>query len=485
MVGKMVGNQADYDLLVIGGGSGGVRAARMAASRGVKVGLCEGGRLGGTCVNLGCIPKKFLAMSAEYGTSLHEATDYGWRLTIKSYDWLQMMANKDKEIARLNQIYGNLLQGAGVIIHPSWAKLEGRDARGNFIITTSAKERLTASRVLIATGSQAKRAKFKGAEHCLISDDMFSLDALPERALILGGGYIAIEFASILNGLGVDTTLAYRGRQILRGFDDDVAKFLSTQLVASGIKLWLNAKPEHLEKIADRTVALSLNLDGKPITWKGELVLSALGREANSQGLGIESLGLNVEQGKPLNVDDGFETGVSRLYAFGDVIGNYGLTPVATAEAMVFVARHFPLKEAGMSPANTLQKMDYQNIPTAIFSHPNVAVVGFAEAEARRLHPDDITIFEANFKPLRQTLISQYSGSSQNFGRVYMKMVVRSSDDKVLGLHMVGPEAGEIVQGFAVALKAGATKSDFDQTIGIHPTMAEEFVTMRQARPSR
>jgi glutathione reductase (NADPH) len=453
----------EFDLLVIGGGSGGVRAARMAAQRGARVGLIEAGALGGTCVNVGCIPKKLYSYAAHYGEAFHEAPGFGWVLEqAPRFDWALLKANRAREIARLNGVYLQLLEGAGVKVLRGWGHLTGPQQ-----VTLRPPEgvasSLTARHILVATGGHPHVPDIKGRELAVTSNDMFDLPNFPKRLLVVGGGYIACEFASIFNGLGAQVTQLYRGEQVLRGFDDDVRAFLAAEMRKAGVDLRLQADVQ----------ALSAGADGVRVSLQGggslevDTVLYATGRVPNVRDLGLADVGVAQGKGGAVLVNAHYQTSVPSIYALGDVTARLQLTPVALGEGMALVDHLFG-PPAGKRP----RAMNYDFIPTAVFTHPNVGTVGFSESAARREF-GAIHVFSSEFKSLRHTL----SGSTE---RTLMKLVVDAASDRVVGLHMVGPDAGEVVQGFAVAMKAGATKAVFDSTIGIHPTAAEEFVTMRE-----
>jgi len=447
----------DYDLFTIGGGSGGVRAARFAAQAGARVGLAESRDLGGTCVNVGCIPKKLMSYSAHFHEDFADAAGYGWTLPgAPTFAWSELIAHKDREIAHLNDIYKKLLDNAGVTTYHGYATIE--DAH-----TVSVNgRRYTARHILVATGGHPVRPEVPGKELGIVSDDFFHLKGLPRRAVVLGGGYIAVELASILNGLGSEVTLVYRRDRLLRSMDADLGTFLVDEMAKKGIKVVFNATIESLAASgAGEETVKTVRLSNGDVL-EAECVLFATGREAATAGLGLEKAGITPQNNGAVQVNENFETSVSSILAVGDVIDRVALTPVALAEAMAVVSRLFGKGE---------RKMSYQNIPTAVFSHPNVGTVGLTEEEARQ-EVGELRIFKTSFKPLKNTL-------SRNTERTFMKLVVDAATDRVLGVHMVGAEAGEIIQGFAVALQCGATKAQFDLTIGIHPTSAEDFVTMR------
>ncbi|MBC5768512.1 glutathione-disulfide reductase [Ramlibacter albus] len=447
----------DLDLFVIGGGSAGVRAARMAAQRGARVALAEAADLGGTCVNVGCIPKKLYSYAAHFADDFRDAAGFGWHVGETRFDWDVLKANRAAEIQRLNGVYQNLLVSAGVRILTGWATL--CDAHTVQVSTATGEERFTAKHILVATGGRPSVPQFPGSEFVLTSDSMFDLEPFPKRLLVVGGGYIACEFASIFNGLGARVTQLYRGEQVLRGFDDDVRQHVAQEMRKQGVDLRTKLDVASIEK-ADGALLVKL-IDGS--TVEAGTVLYATGRVPNVAGLGLEAVG--VAQGKDgaVKVDDAYRSSVASVYAAGDVIARVQLTPVALGEAMVIVDHLF---------GEGRRTLGYEFIPTAVFTHPNIGTVGFTEAQAREKF-GEVKVFRSEFKPLMHTL----SGSGE---RTLMKLVVDAKSDRVVGLHMVGADAGEVVQGFAVAMKAGATKAVFDSTVGIHPTAAEEFVTMRE-----
>lgn len=447
----------DCDLFVVGGGSGGVRAARMAAQRGARVVLAEAAALGGTCVNVGCIPKKLYSYAAHYAQDFHDAAGFGWDVAPPTLDWPRLKQNRAREIARLNAVYQDLLRGPGVEIVRGWAAL--CDAHTVQVQTADGRRRWRARHVLVATGGTPTVPSFPGREHVLTSDGMFDLEPLPRRLAVVGGGYIACEFASIFRGLGVEVTQMYRGEQVLRGFDADVRKFLAGEIRQQGVDLRLRT---HVTAIERGAGGLRLTLDNGD-RLEADAVLYATGRVPNVSGLGLDDVGVRQTATGAIEVDGRQRSSVPSILAVGDVTSRLQLTPVALAEAMVVVDQLF---------GDGRRRMDYELVPTAVFTHPNIGVVGLTEDQARERH-GRVRIFRSDFRPLKHTL----SGSSE---RTLMKLVVDAASDRVLGVHMVGADAGEIVQGFAVALKAGATKAVFDATIGIHPTAAEEFVTMRE-----
>ncbi|MDM0045132.1 glutathione-disulfide reductase [Variovorax dokdonensis] len=457
----MDGNRAgeQVDLFVIGGGSGGVRAARMAAARGARVALAEMAEFGGTCVNVGCIPKKLYSYAAGYGEAFEEATGFGWQLdSPPRLDWGKLKAARAGEIHRLNSIYQQLLEGPGVTI------LRERACLLDAHTVQAGGRHWRAKNILIATGGRPFVPKMPGQEHAVVSDDMFDIDPLPKRLVIVGGGYIACEMASIFNGLGSQVTLLQRGAHLLNAFDEDIRSFVAAEMGKAGIDIRLNTQISAIRRDGGEC---RLMLDrGQDL--RADAVLMATGRAPNSEDLGLELAGVKQDDKGAVVVDAQFRTSVPHIFAVGDVSTRLQLTPVALAEAMVVVDALFP--EPGRAPR---EAPDYDFVPTAVFTHPSIGTCGFTEAQARaRFGADNITVFCTEFKPLRHTL----SGRGE---RCFMKLLVAKDTDRVVGLHMVGAEAGEIVQGFAVAMQAGATKAHFDRTIGIHPTTAEEFVTMR------
>ena len=461
----------DFDLLVVGGGSGGVRAARMAAQRGARVALVEAGgtaMLGGTCVNVGCIPKKLYSYAAHYHDAFEESHGFGWEGGAPKLNWATLKANRKKEISRLNGIYLQLLTNAGVKVINGFARLTGANSVEIDVAGEATPHRCSARHILLATGGTPHVPHMTGREHVLTSNDMFDLDPFPKRLLVVGGGYIACEFASIFNGLGAQVTQLYRGEQVLRGFDDEVRHFIAAEMRKTGIDLRLNADVVAVHRTTD---GLVVSLGGGD-TVTVDAVLYATGRIPLVNGLGLEALGVAQGAQGAIVVNDHYQTNVPSIYALGDVTARVQLTPVALGEAMVLVDHLF-----GPQAGKARRNMSYEFIPTAVFTHPNIGTVGHSEAQARQLF-GKVTIFKSEFKALKHTL----SGSTE---RTLMKLVVEDATDRVVGLHMVGPDAGEVVQGFAVAMKAGATKAIFDSTIGIHPTAAEEFVTMREPARSQ
>jgi glutathione reductase (NADPH) len=445
----------DYDLFVIGVGSGGVRAARMSAHYGARVATAEEKYMGGTCVNVGCIPKKLFVYASHYHDDFSEARGYGWQSHQPDFDWSTLLANKDKEILRLNGIYEGLLEDAGVTHFDGRARI--LDAHTIMV----GDEQVTTDKILIATGGWPTKQAIPGAEHIITSNEAFYLESLPKRALILGGGYIAVEFAGIYAGLGVQTELAYRGPLFLRGFDDDVRHLVRSELEKKNITISFDSTLASVEQMPSGALRAAFE-DGRII--ETDMILAATGRKPAVADLGLETVNVAQRENGAIIVDDRYQTSEPNIFALGDVTDRIQLTPVAIQEAMCFASTQF---------AGKPQVMDYTDIATAVFCQPNIATVGLTEAEARDEYPA-IRVYRSQFRPLKHTL----SGSEE---QSLMKVLVDDATDRVVGIHMVGAEAGEIIQGLAVAMKAGVTKTIMDQTVGIHPTAAEEFVTMRTA----
>lgn len=443
----------EFDLFVIGAGSGGVRAARFSAQRGARVAVAEERELGGTCVNVGCIPKKLFVYASHFRADLEDATrGYGWRVGEAGFDWPTLIENKNREITRLNGIYDGLLENAGVSL------VEGRARIVDPHTVEVAGKRYTADNILIATGGWPTVPELPGRELGITSNEAFYLESLPKKAIIVGGGYIAVEFACIFDGLGVDVTQLYRGPLFLRGFDDDVRTHLAEQIRARGVDLRFDTNVTALEK-RDQGVRATLT-DGS--TLDADIVFFATGRHPNCEGLGLDEIGVERAEDGSIVVDAWSRTNVPSVWAIGDVTNRINLTPVAIHEGVCLSETLF-----GVGPTAP----DHRDVPAAVFSQPPVGTVGLTESEARERHRE-IDVYRSSFRALKHTL----TGGPE---RTMMKLIVDRASDRVVGLHMVGPDAGEIVQGFAVAIKAGATKAHFDATIGIHPTAAEEFVTMR------
>jgi glutathione reductase (NADPH) len=444
-------SEYQYDLFVIGAGSAGVRASRMATGLGKKVAVAESRYLGGTCVNVGCVPKKLFVYASEFPHITHDAKGYGLDFSLNNFDWPTLRDNKTKEIERLNGIYQRLLDNADVTTIIGHAKLVDEH-------TVSVNgERYTAEKILLATGGWPSLPDIPGKEHFVNSNDFFYLDVFPKHAVVVGSGYISVEFAGILNGLGCETHIASRSGKLLRGFDESTRRFAEQEILRKGISL-LPHQPTSITKNGEKyTVQFA---DDSSI--ETDIVICATGRTPNLQDLGTEELGIELDNKGFIQVDDTYQTNVTSIFALGDLIDTPQLTPVALAEGMMFLKQQYQ---------DYTGKLDYDNIATAVFSQPNLATVGLTqELAAEKGH--DVRVFESEFKALKLTM----TDSSE---RTYMKLVVDKETDKVLGAHMVGEHAAEIIQGIAIAIKAGATKAIFDETMGIHPSSAEEFVTMR------
>ena len=459
----------DYDLFVIGAGSGGVRAARMAAGLGAKVAIAEERYFGGTCVNVGCVPKKLYVYASQFSESFTAASGFGWKVGDSAFDWNKLVANKDKEIGRLQNVYDKLLQDSHVTIVNGRATLvDAHTVRVGDVI-------YSAERIILATGGWPFVPDVPGKEFIITSNEVFNLPTLPKKMVIVGGGYIAVEFAGIMNGLGVQVTVVERNNKILRGFDEDVREFLILEMQKKGIQFMFNSYVEYIKK-ADNgfQVCIQDNVEQDFESLAGEtdadklidadIVMYATGRVPNAKGMGLEQIGVAMDSVGAIQVNNDYQTNIPNIYALGDVTNRVNLTPVATSEGMALVNKLY---------ASQYKSVDYENIPTAVFSQPSIGTVGLTQAQACAQYPADIDVYKADFKAMKNTI----SGSNE---RTLMKMLVVRSTDVVVGMHMVGPDAGEIIQGFAVAMRAGATKAIFDSTIGIHPTAAEEFVTMRK-----
>ncbi|MGD9945272.1 MAG: glutathione-disulfide reductase [Burkholderiaceae bacterium] len=447
----------DFDLITIGGGSGGVRASRLAASHGFKAAVIEQDRFGGTCVNVGCIPKKLLSYAAAWSGDFDLAADYGWHLDEPRFDWRRLIDAVDREVLRLNGVYERLLREAGV----SCVRGRARLVDGHTVAVDG--RHYTARTILVATGAVPLRPPIPGAGLGLVSDDLFALERLPATALVVGGGYIALEFASILNGLGVETTLAYRGERLLRGFDADLGTRVAEEMQNKGVRILLKTDVVELSKADGETsVAARLN-DGQRHEFGS--VLFATGRRPNTDSLGLREAGVVLGANGQIVVDAFSRSSCASIHAIGDVTDRMNLTPVATAEAGCFVNTVF---------LNRPTPMNYDNVATAVFSLPNVATVGMSEQQALASQ-QAIDVYVSAFRSLKYVV-------TQRSDKVFMKLIVDRQSRRVLGAHMVGPDAGEIIQGFAAAMKAGITKEQLDSTVGIHPTVAEEFVTMRTKR---
>jgi len=442
----------DFDLFVIGAGSGGVRASRMSASFGARVAIAEERHLGGTCVNVGCIPKKLLVYASHYADDFEDAASYGWTVGPRSFDWASLIANKDREIARLNSVYGRLLDDAGV------RRVEARARIVDAHTVEAGGRTYTAEHLLVATGGWPRMPAIPGIEHAISSNEAFHLKELPPRVLVVGGGYIAVEFAGIFAGLGARVTLAHRGELFLRGFDDDVRRALAVEMKKRGIELRFEVMIERIER---RGAGLRAHLvDGTSVD--ADQMLCAIGRDPNVAGLGLESIGVALGPDGAVAVDAYSRTSVPNVFAIGDVTNRLNLTPVAIHEAMALARTLF-----GGAPT----PVDHADVPRAVFSQPQIGAVGLTEAEARSKY-GELDVYRTSFRALRHTLTGRDEQTT-------MKLVVDRASQRVVGAHMLGPDAGEIIQGIAIAVKCGATKAQFDATVGIHPTAAEEFVTMR------
>ena len=442
----------DFDLFVIGGGSAGVRSARIAAGHGARVGVAEERFWGGTCVNVGCVPKKIMVNAAEYGAWAEDAAAFGWSFENHGHDWAKLAAARDAEVARLSGIYGRLLGNAGVTSF---------DARATFLDAHTLDvggKRVTAERIIIAVGGVATRLDIPGAELGLISDDLFTLKALPKRVVVLGAGYIAVEFACILKGLGAEVGEVHRAPLPLRGFDEDIRSAATEALMAQGITCHAGVSPVRIEaRGAERVLHLS---DGS--SQVVDAVFFCTGRKPATAGLGLEKAGVRLGDNGVIAVDENHATSQPHIYAIGDVLDRVNLTPMATAIGHALADTLF---------GNNPRRVSYENVPTAVFMNPPIGIVGITEEEAAKRGPADIYV--TRFTPMRHTI------SKREGRKTLMKLVVCQRTQKILGAHMIGEDAGEMMQGIGIAVVMGATKQDFDRTIGIHPTAAEEFVTLR------
>ncbi len=439
-----------FDLFVIGAGSGGVRASRYASSLGLKTGLAEGWSLGGTCVNRGCVPKKLYSYASHFSGESELMKSYGWNVK-KKFSWKKLVSNKKKEIRRLNDIYLNLLKSSKVQIFDGYAE---------FINEKTIKvkdEYITAKKILICVGSKPRNLKLCDEKSLTTSDEAFDLKKLPKNILILGGGYIAVEFASIFNDLGINTTICIRGKRILKDFDIEISDFLMEQMNDKGVNI---IKEDFPNKIKFKSKNFHVFFKNEVVKY--EKVMEATGRVPNLEKLKIEKIGIKLDRNKAIIVDEYFRTSCKNIYAIGDIINKVQLTPVAIAEAMTFVKN---------LTSNKKEKFNYSNIPSAVFSNPNYAFVGYTELQARKKYKK-IQIYREKFRSLKVSL------SSSN-EKVFIKLITNKLNDKILGLHYVGENAAEIIQGFSVAIVNGLTKKQFDKTIGIHPTSAEEIVTLK------
>jgi Pyruvate/2-oxoglutarate dehydrogenase complex, dihydrolipoamide dehydrogenase (E3) component, and related enzymes len=441
----------DFDLFVIGAGSAGVRAARMAAAKGVKVAVAEERYLGGTCVNVGCIPKKLYHFAADYSLAFEDSRGFGWEVEAK-FDWQKLVHNKKQELSRLNGIYRRLLEQSGVQIFEARARIIGPHT-----VEVEGK-RLDVERIVVATGGWPYVPAIPGAEYAITSNEVFDLPQLPYRVLIVGGGYIAVELASIFAGVSCETFLSYRGDRLLKDFDADVGTRF-TQTLGEHLELLLETNVTGIHKQADGSLKVSFK-EREPL--EVDTVLFATGRKPHTAGLGLENTKVRLDDGGAIVVNEHMQTDEPSIYALGDVVGRLQLTPVALAEAMFLVDHLY---------GDGKRVLSYVNVPTTVFSHPEVGTVGLTEEQARKDY-GEVAIYESEFRHLRHTL----SGRQE---KTYLKVVVDAASDRVLGMHMIGAEAGEVIQGFAAAMNCGMTKAQLDATLGIHPTVAEEFVTLR------
>jgi glutathione reductase (NADPH) len=446
----------DCDLFVVGAGSGGVRAARLAAISGARVIVAESDRVGGTCVVRGCVPKKFMVYASEFGHGFDDARGFGWDFGEARFDWPRFLARKDIEIARLSGVYATNLQKAGAELVHARAKL--LDAH---TVELEGKDRtVTADKILIATGGKVWRPDMPGIEHCITSDEAFHLPTLPKSILIAGGGYIAVEFAGIFAGLGVETTLLYRGPNLLRGFDEDVRVHLADEIEKRGVKVILATQHERIEK-TDKGLVNHLTKGQLPVTT--EQVMFAVGRRAATEGLGLESAGVALNEDGTVQVDTFSQTSQPNIWAIGDVTGRINLTPVAIREAVAFAETVYHDRPTAF---------DHDTVPTAVFSQPPVGTVGLNEADARRTL-GKVDIYQTRFRPMKVA----FQGGDE---RTFMKLIVECATQKVVGVHIVGPDAPEMIQLAAIAVKMGVTKAQWDDTCALHPTAAEELVTLRE-----
>jgi glutathione reductase (NADPH) len=442
----------EFDLFIIGAGSGGVRAARLAAKKGMRVAIAEESEVGGTCVIRGCIPKKLLSYAAHYREDLEDAWAYGWNIEQRSFDWPRLIAHKDREIARLNGIYKRLLAESGVTLFEARARLGSEPHQ----VEIEGEQPVSTAQVIIATGARPFLPDLPGIEHAITSNEVFHLPSLPKRVAIIGGGYIAVEFAGIFNGLGAQVTELYRGTQILRGFDKDLRDFLAAEMRKKGVDIRTEREVMAIDR-RDEVRCLRLD-DGT--TLEAECVLYATGRIPNTTGIGLVEAGVQLDEIGAVKVDEYSMSAVPWIHAIGDCTNRLNLTPVAIREGAALVATLY---------GDTPIRVDYADVPSAIFAQPQAATVGLSEEEARK--NTQVIVYKTDFRPLKLTM-------TERTERTFMKLVVDRHSRRVLGVHMVGADAAEIIQAVAVAVKMGATKEDFDRTVALHPSAAEEFVTM-------
>ena len=446
----------DFDLFVIGAGSGGIATARRAAEYGAKVGIVEFDRLGGTCVNRGCVPKKLMVYASHFPNYFEESQGYGWTVGETSFDWKTMITAVNNEVDRLNGIYNRMLDNSKVKVYRGYGKFVDSHT------IAIGEEKVTAEKILIAVGGKpVKPDDIPGVEHAITSDDIFHLPEQPKRIVIIGGGYIGVEFACILHGMGTEVTQVIRGDKILRGFDDDLRSEIQAAMQEHGIRLLTNKPNINITK-TDTGLELKISGEEEETIVADAVSLAATGRIPNLENLGLENTQVEVVKGA-ISTDKYSQTAEKHIYAVGDCTDRINLTPVAIQEGRAFADTHFGGKS---------KQMSYENIPTAVFSTPEAATVGLTEAEAREKYGDKIKIYRSKFRPMYYTLAGKQE-------KTLMKLIVETENNKVVGAHMVGDSAAEIIQGVAIAVKMGATKADFDATVGIHPSSAEEFVTMR------
>lgn len=456
----MTDQSFDYDLFVIGGGSGGVRAARLASQEGANVAVAEEYRYGGTCVIRGCVPKKLFVYASRFAGEFEDARGFGWDVEPTGFDWTKLVEAKDKEISRLSQIYLTNLEKAGVTAYQDRAVVTGP----NEVRLVNEGRTISAKTILIAVGGTPFKPNIEGAEFGITSNEAFDLKELPSHVTVIGGGYIAVEFASIFNGLGSKTTLAYRGPAVLRGFDEDLRQGLTEAMIERGVDVRLNAAPKKIEKAGDKYV---LHFEDGSSLETG-LVMFATGRVPLTEGLGLETAGVKLGGNGKIEVDEYSQSSQPSIYAVGDVTDRVNLTPIAIREGAAFVETIFK---------DNPSKVDHSQIPTAVFSQPEIGTVGLSEEQALE-QVSSIDVYKSQFNPMRNTI-------SNRVERTLMKVIVDQASQKVLGVHILGPDAGEMTQALGITLKMGATKADFDDTVALHPSAAEELVTMKEKSYSR